>query len=470
MPLPHAPSLYAATADAAVAFPPLTESTRADLVIVGGGYTGLSAALHLAEAGVDVVVLEAERVGWGASGRNGGQLHSGQRRDQDWLEERLGPDDAMRLWRLAEEAKALVHALIAKHGIDAEWRAGLIETVHKARIADDERAYVDKLRSRYGYDAVTWLDHAALAEAIGTDVYLGGRRDAGAGHLHPLKFAQGLAWAAARAGARIHEGARVVRVVGTSVEVAASLAEVRATGADVGVPSPRASSSLSLSRGAALSPPARGGDHSGNGRGATVRVDADTVILAGNGYLDGIDGEVEARVMPIDNYILATQPIGAGMAGGIVPGGEAVSDTRFVVYYFRPTPDGRLVFGGGETYARHYGGDVAGLVRKHLRVVYPQLGDVAVDYAWGGTLALTLKRLPFIRKVRGGVYAAAGYSGQGVALAPFAGKVIADAIRGAPGRLDQFAALPTPRFPGGKLLRKPALVAGMLWYALRDRI
>jgi gamma-glutamylputrescine oxidase len=194
------------------------------------------------------------------------------------------------------------------------------------------------------------------------------------------------------------------------------------------------------------------------------------VILAGNGYLDGIDDDVEARVMPIDNYILATKPIGAGASGGIIPGGEAVSDTRFVVYYFRPTMDGRLVFGGGETYARHYGGDVAALVRKHLRLVYPQLGEVAVDFAWGGTLAVTIHRLPYIRKVRHGVYTAAGYSGQGVALAPFAGKVIADAIRNAPAALDQFAALSTPRFPGGKLVRKPALVAAMLWYALRDRI
>jgi gamma-glutamylputrescine oxidase len=449
--MPHAASLYAATADAALAFPALTESMRADVVIVGGGYTGLSAALHLAEAGVDVVLLEAERIGWGASGRNGGQLHTGQRRDQDWLEEHLGPDEAMRLWRLAEDAKALVHSLIAKHGIDAEWRPGLIETTHKARLLDDERAYVEKLRTRYEYDAATWLERAELASAIGTDVYFGGRRDMGAGHLHPLKFAQGLARAAAAAGGRIYEGARVLRVVGTRVEVAA--------------PSPLVSSSLRSARVQALSHKGRGDASS-----SSIRVDADAVILAGNGYLCGIDEEVEARVMPIDNYILATAPIGAGMSGGIIPGGEAVSDTRFVVYYFRPTRDGRLVFGGGETYARHHRGDITALVRKHLRIVYPRLGDVTVDYAWGGTLAVTIHRLPYIRKVRSGVYAAAGYSGQGVALAPFAGKVIADAIRHAPGKLDQFATLPTPRFPGGTLLRKPALVAGMLWYALRDRI
>jgi gamma-glutamylputrescine oxidase len=423
--MPHAPSLYAATADATLAFPPLAETTRADVAIIGGGYTGLSAALHLAEAGVDVVLIEGERVGWGASGRSGGQLHSGQRRDQDWLEERLGADDALRLWSVAEEAKALTKGLIAKHAIDCHWRDGLIETVHKRRLVAGEMAYVDKLKSRYGYAPVEWLDRAAVAEAIGTDAYFGGRRDMGAGHLDPLRFAQGLARAAAAAGARIHE-------------------ETHATGINYG-----AVKRIATTRGI---------------------VAAEIVILAGNGYLDGIDDTVEARVMPIDNYILATEPIGAGQPGGLIPGGEAVSDTRFVVYYFRPSPDGRLIFGGGETWSHRTPADVAAFVRRHLARIYPQLAGSRIDYAWGGTLAITLPRLPFIRRIRPGVYAAAGYSGQGVALAPYAGKIIADAIRGDPGRLDVFAALPVPPFPGGTVLRKPALVAGMLWYALRDRL
>jgi gamma-glutamylputrescine oxidase len=424
MPAAHAPSLYAATADPTLAFPPLAGSTKANVAIIGGGYTGLSAALHLAEAGVDVVLLEAERVGWGASGRNGGQLHSGQRRDQDWLEEHLGVDDALRLWNLAEEAKALVHCLVAKHAIACDWRPGLIETTHKRRLLAGEIAYVEKLKQRYHYRQVEWLDRPALAEAIGTDVYFGGRRDIGGGHLDPLKFAQGLARAAAKSGARIHEG-------------------TKATG---------------ISDGAVSRIKTPHGD-----------VTADIVVLAGNGYLDGIDDETEARVMPIDNYILATEPIGAGMPGGLIPGGEAVSDTRFVVYYFRPT-NGRILFGGGETYSPRTPPDVALFVRHNLARIYPQLGDAKIDYAWGGTLAITLPRLPFIRRIRPGVYTAGGYSGQGVALAPFAGKVLAAAIRGDVSRLDVFAALPVPPFPGGKLLRRPALMAGMLWYSLRDRL
>lgn len=423
----HAPSLYAARADTTLAFPALSEPARSHVAIVGGGYTGLSAALHLAEAGIEVALLEAEKVGWGASGRNGGQLHSGQRRDQDWLEAHLGKEDAHALWRMAEEAKALVMGLIARHGIECDWRAGLIETVHKRRLVREEMEYVEKLRRDYGYAGVEWLDCDALAARIGTDVYFGGRRDATAGHLDPLKFARGIAQAAAKAGARIFEGTHVTGVTrqGDGFRIATAGGAVLA---------------------------------------------ADIVILAGDGYLSGIDAETEARVMPIDNYILATAPIGAGMPGGLIPRGEAVSDSRFVVYYFRPTADGRLLFGGGETYSRTPPSDMAAFVRRHLTRVYPHLAAVAIDYAWGGAVAITMKRLPFIRRLRPGVYAASGYSGQGVALAPYAGKVLAEAILGDPARLDLFAALPCPPFPGGTLLRHAALVAGMSWYALRDRI
>ena len=421
----HAASFYASTADEALAFPALEGDTRADVAIIGGGYTGLSAALHLAERDVDVVVLEAQRVGWGASGRNGGQLHSGQRVDQDLLERYVGADEAMALWRLAEEAKAHFHEVRQRHAIECEWRPGLIEAVHKRRLVDRERRYVERLRTVYGYEAASWLDRTAVAERLGTDVYEGGRLDTAAGHLHPLKWAQGLARAAAKAGARIYEDTRAVRL---SESGARSVVTPKGT------------------------------------------LTADVVILAGNGYLEGIDSETEARVLPIVNYILATEPIGAGLPGGVLAGGEAVSDTRFVVYYFRPTPDGRLLFGGGETYHKPIEGDISELVRKHLRRIYPRLGDKRIEHTWGGSVAITRNRLPFIRRLRPGVYVAAGYSGQGVALAPYAGKVLADAIGGDTGRLDRFAALPCPRFPGGKRLRFPTFLAGMTWYRLRDRL
>jgi gamma-glutamylputrescine oxidase len=458
MNLPPAPSLYAASADPAPAFPRLRENLRTDVAIIGGGYTGLSAALHLAEAGIGAVVVEANSVGWGASGRNGGQLHSGQRRDQDWLERKLGRDAARALWRLAEEAKALTLGLIARHRIDCEWRQGLIEVVHKRRLVPGEIAYVEKLRRDYGYEPVEWLDRDQVAAAIGTRHYYGGRLDRGAGHLDPLKLAQGIARAAARAGARLYEGTAAIAIAGdasTGFRVACRAAAAGAAAAPLAGRRPRPPETAAA--------PARQ-------PAVAATVTADVVILAGNGHLHGIDPETEARVMPIDNYILATEPIGAGRPGGIIPGGEAVSDTRFVVYYFRPSFDGRLIFGGGETYSPRPPRDLAGFVRRHMLKVYPQLGRTRIDYAWGGRLAITLSRLPFIRRLRPGVYVAAGYSGQGVALAPFAGKVLADAIRGDTARLDRFAALPAPPFPGGRLLRYPALVAGMSWYALRDRL
>lgn len=418
-------SWYADTAAPLAPFPPLDGDTTADVAIVGGGYTGLSAALHLAETGHDVVVLEAERVGWGASGRNGGQLHSGQRRDVDWLEARFGLEEARRLWALAEEAKAALHGLISRHGIACDYRPGLIHAVHKRRSLAEEAAYVVKLRERYRYPHVAWLDRTALAEALGSGAYHGGWRDGGGGHLHPLKFALGLARVAAGAGARIHERSPV-----------AGLAED-------GKPA------LITARG---------------------RVAADVVILAGNGYLDGVDSETEARVMPLNNYVLATEPIGAGHPGGILPGGEAASDSRFVVRYWRPTPDGRLVFGGGETFSRRDPKDIKAFVRRHMVGLYPQLSGAAIDYAWGGTLGITRHRLPCIRRVRSGVYAACGYSGHGLALAPFAGQVLAQAIAGNPARFDAFARLPCPPFPGGRWLRSPLLVAAMTWFALRDRL
>ncbi|MCC6983013.1 MAG: FAD-binding oxidoreductase [Bauldia sp.] len=421
----HAPSLYAAQADPTLAFPRLEADERADVVIVGGGYTGLSAALHLAERGVDVVLLEAGRIGCGASGRNGGQLHSGQRRDQGWLEAKFGRERAHALWDMAQEAKALVLDLIRKHGIDAKFRPGLIEPVHKARLAGKAKADVQRLREEYRYGEIEWMEREALAAAISTDVYHGAKRDRGAGHLDPLAFAQGLARAAAKAGARLHEESAVT-----------ALAE-------------------------------NGQPRAITGRGV---VSADVVILAGDAELSGIEKRVEARVMPIKNYIVTTEPIGAGRPGGIIPGGEAVSDSRFVVHYWRPSADARLVFGGGETYTRKDPADIRGLVRRHLLATYPALAEARLDYAWGGSVGITWHRLPLVRRLRPGVYTAGGYSGQGVALAPYAGMLLAEAIAGDTGRFDRFAALPAPPFPGGKLLRPAALIAGMTWYALRDRI
>lgn len=420
----HGPSLYAATAKGAGPRPRLEGTARADVCVVGGGFTGLSAALHLAEAGRSVVLLEANRLGWGASGRNGGQLHSGQRRDQHWLEKRVGRDDARRLWLLAEEAKALVRDLVGRHAIDCELAGGLYSVGHTEAEARHEMAYAETLARDYGYGAIEPVDRATLAAAIGTTRYFGGNLDRGAAHLHPLNFALGLAAAAERAGARLYERSRATRAAPGAVGVVET----------------------------------EGG-----------RVEANEIVLAGNGYLAGIDPDLEARVLPIRNYILATAPLGA-RARRLIPGGEGVSDSRFVVRYWRIDAGGRMLFGGGETFGLRDPKDVKAFVRRHMLEVYPDLADVAVNYAWGGTLGITVTRVPIVGRRRPGLYAAGGYSGQGVGLAVLAGKAIAAGILGDTGRLDVFGRLPVPPFPGGRALRAPLLGLAMTWFSLRDRL
>jgi len=421
----HAPSYYAATIAAPRTWPALFGDATADVCVVGGGFTGVSTALHLAELGFSVILVEMNRIGWGATGRNGGQLHSGQRRDQTWLEQAVGHDDAKLLWQLAEEAKTLVKERIARHRIDCDLTEGLIEAIHKKRWLKDEYAYVDKLREEYGYEAITPLSAAELAEAIGSDRYHGGSRDAEAGHFHPLNFVLGMARAAEEAGVRIYEGTRVTNVHD-------------------------------------------GGPMRVDTDDGTVRADA--VVLAGNGYLAGIEAETDARVMPINNFILTTEPLGTERLDGLIPGREAVSDSKFVINYWRPTADGRMLFGGGENYTPRFPKDIAAFVRKYMLQVYPQLGDTRIDHAWGGTLAVTANRMPYLRRPTPGLYVAAGYSGHGLGTANLAGKVVATAIAGDHSRFDVFERIPSLRFPGGRLLRWPILALAMTWFALRDRL
>jgi gamma-glutamylputrescine oxidase len=413
-------SWYAATARPLAPFPALAGETAADVCVVGGGYTGLSAALHLAEAGLDVVLLEAQRVGWGASGRNGGQVGSGQRRDQAWLEARLGAGRARLLWDLAEEAKALVRELIARHGIACDLKRGVIHAARRASEVAHHAEEAEKLARDYGYAEVEPLDRAGIAARVGSDVFHGGLLDRGAMHLHPLNYALGLARAAAAVGARIHEGSRVE----------------------------------------AIQPEVRTGAGS---------VRARFVLVAGNGYLGGLVPEIAARVMPINNFIVATAPLGeAGV--GVLPFDEAVADSLFVVNYFRLSADRRLLFGGGESYGYRFPRDIAAVVRPRMLGVFPWLTATPIDYAWGGTLAITVTRLPAFQRLGPAVFSAGGYSGHGVALATLAGKLMAEAVRGTAERFDVFAGLPQPRFPGRGALRWPLLVLAMSWHALRDRL
>ena len=420
-----APTWYEASARTNPSWPALDGDRRADVCVVGGGYTGLSCALHLAERGYRTVLLEARRIGNGASGRNGGQLGSGHRRDQFTLERELGAERARLLWSLAEEAKALVRALIARHGIACDLKPGIAFAAHRPRHARTLAREAEHLRARYGYDELDVLDRTALRAEVASEGFWGGLMDRGAGHLHPLDYARGLAHAAADAGVDIHEGTPVTGLApGTPCTVSA-------------------------------------GPHT---------VTADAVVLACNGYLDALDPGFGGRIMPINNFILATEPLGEARAHALIPNDVAVVDTRFVVNYFRLSRDGRLVFGGGETTSGRLPADPGPLVRRCMLRIFPQLADVRIDHVWGGTLAITRSRMPSIGRLESGLYYAQGYSGHGVALATLGGALIAEAISGTLERFDVFARLPQPPFPGGPLLRWPTLALALAYGALRDRL
>lgn len=417
-------SWYAATADLIDPQAPLRGAAHADVCIVGAGYTGLSTALHLAEAGLDVVVLEAHRAGFGASGRNGGQLASGQRMSQDGLEALVGDAEAAKLWQLGEASKNLVKDLIARHRIDCDLKPGIASTGSTNAEVRELHAYAAHLEKQYGYDQIETLDAQACHALCPSPDYKGGILDMGAGHLHPLNFALGLARAALAAGVRIYENTHV--------------------------------------------------HHIDEGRPATVRADtgyveADHVILAGNGYLGGLNRKVATHVMPINNFIVATKPLGDA-ADRVLTRDVAVADSRFVVNYFRLSADKRLLFGGGESYGYRFPSDIAALVRKPMTQIFPHLRDVPIDYAWGGTLAITMKRMPYLARVAPNILSASGYSGHGVGTATHAGQLMALAIQGETDGFDTLANVPTSAFPGGAALRSPLLALAMTWFSLRDRL
>lgn len=417
-------SYYAAQRPAPAPHSQLNGQKSADVCIIGGGLTGLSAALHLAQAGYDVALLEAHRVGWGASGRNGGQLGSGQWLDQISLERLAGERIAHALWDIAEASKHLVKSLIFDHGIACDFRPGIIEADHRQRFVAASHRYVEKLNRDYGYDAVSSLSQSDLRARVDSTQYFGGALDQGAGHLDPLGFSFGLAALAHKAGTRIYENSRV-----THIEPGNKVRVMTATGS----------------------------------------IEADHLILGCNGYVGGLNKEVTARVMPINSFIVVTEPLGETRAQALIPHNEAVADSRFVVNYFRRTPDHRLLFGGGETYGLRFPADLEAISRKPMLNVFPQLAEAKIDYAWGGTLGITMERLPHFARLGPNIYSASGFSGHGLAMATMAGKLMAELTQGQAERFDLMASLPSPRFPGGKMMRGALLYLAMTYYALRDR-
>jgi len=425
MPQTYPDSYYIATAEGLREYPRLDESLTADVCVIGGGFTGLSAAVNLAERGLNVVLLEAERIGFGASGRNGGLVGSGQRKDVLEMEEQFGVATARRFWDYAEDAKQEIRDRVAKHAISCDLQDGQLVGVHKRSYAGWAAELADALAERYDYPHARALSRGETRELVATDDFLEGLFDDKALALHPLNFALGLARAAAEAGVRIFERSRVTTYTRSDPSTV---------------------------------------------RTATGSVKASFIVLACNGYLGKLERRVAGKIMPINNFMIATEPLGEARARELINGRFGVHDTRFVVDYFRTSADTRLLFGGGENYRPGFPRDITGFVRPYMLRLFPQLTDAGIDYAWGGTLSVTVNRLPHFGRLEPNLYFAQGFSGHGVSTATFAGKAMAEAITGTAERFDTFAALPIHTFPGGTLLRYPGMVLGMFYYALKDKL
>ncbi|PZN30799.1 MAG: FAD-dependent oxidoreductase [Proteobacteria bacterium] len=416
-------SYYAATANAAPAHPRLEAEIEADVCVIGGGLAGCSTALHLAERGYRVVLLEARRVGWGASGRSGGQALPGYACGPDRLVREVGLENARRMWEISVEGLELLKTRIARHAIDCDLQWGHLQVALKSRQRDELAAEQHTLEDRFGYGPLRLLERAEVQALLQTRRYCAGLYDPGSAHLHPLNYALGLAEAAHAAGAVLHEQSAVTSITpGDPARIQTAHGAVRARFAAV----------------------------------------------CCNAYVDGLLPQLSARIMPVSTYIVATEPLGAARAEALIRQNIAVADSNFVLDYFRRSADHRLLFGGPVSYSGLDAFNHAHATRRRMLKVFPQLRDVAIEYAWGGHVDITMSRAPDFGRVAPNVYYLQGFSGHGIALTGIAGKLVAEAIAGQAERFDLFERLHHRPFPGGCYLRVPALTLAMLWYRLRD--
>lgn len=417
-------SWYEDTVDERPSYARLDGDKSCDVAIIGGGFTGLSAAAHLAASGTNVVLIEAHRFGDGASGRNGGQMNTGQRAWPEEMEAEYGFTRAKALFDLAEEAKAHLLDFAKAHHIDIDYAPGQMSVAHKKRYVDNYRAHAEIMANRFGYPHISFMGADETAERLGSRRFFGGVRDTGTGHIHPLKLLIGTARVAAEAGAHLYETTPATGIVSNGGKVSITT------------------------------------DHG--------TITADKCLIATNAHGGNLEPESAAHIMPIGSFIGATVPLGDDSP--VLPGGESVDDSRFVVRYFRKSKDGRLLFGGREIYAVTDPGDIHIHISKQIAEIYPALKDVEITHGWGGYVGITMPRQPFVREVMPNVISAGGYSGHGVMLSNFVGKLYAETVTGNRERLKLFEDLKIPTFPGGRRLRAPLLFLALNWYALRDSI
>jgi gamma-glutamylputrescine oxidase len=396
---------------------------RADVAVIGGGIAGCSAALHLAKRGFSVAVLEARNVGYGASGRSGGQTIFGLAASQQALIAQVGQNDARHLFDLSVEGLDLIQSLIRDYGIDCDYRPNHVHVAVKPRQLRELEQWAQELKTQYAYGSVSLLDRQQLRAHVASDRYLGGLLDTRSGHLHPLKYTLGLARAAESLGVRIFENTQVLRYTdGAVIQV-----------------------------------------HSAEGV-----VCCKHLVLCGGAYLGKVAPTLSRRILGVGTYIIATQPLSAQRAQALLPGNAAVADINWILDYFRLSADHRLLFGGRVSYSGLEPRHLAESMRKRLLVVFPSLTDVEVDRAWGGYLDITMSRAPNFGRLANNVFYLQGFSGHGLVLTGLGGKLVAEAVAGTAERFDVFARIPHRDFPGGPILRRPSLVLAMLYYRLRD--
>ncbi len=414
---------YAASARPAPRRPPLAGDQRCDVCVVGGGFAGISTALNLAERGYSVVVLEGQQVGWGASGRNGAQVLAGVAASQDKLERLIGADDARKVWDVSVEGVRLVREQSARLGLDCDYVPGHLLAGLKPRHDAELQVYVAELQRKYGYEGVRYVARDEIRTLIQSRLYSSALYDPTAGHIHPLNYLRGLAAAAEQRGVRIFEGTRVLSFDGRS--------PVRVR----------------------------------TGSGA---VHCSQLVLCGNVYLGDTAPTLARKIMAVGTCIVTTEPLGQERAQALIANNACVADMNWVLDYYRRTADHRLLFGGRVSYAGFDPDRIAAATRARMLKVFPQLADVKLDFAWGGNVDITLNRAPHFGRLNPDVYFLQGFSGHGVALTGVAGKMVAEAIAGQSERFDVFARIPHADFPGGMVLRRPALVLAMLYYRIKD--
>jgi len=420
---PHAPSYYAASANPSPLRPPLNGSVNADVCVIGAGYTGLSAALHLAEAGFKVVVLEANQVGWGASGRNGGQIVHSFSRDVDVIGAKYGLDTAKALGSMIFEGADILRQRVKQYGIGCDLKDGGVYAAIGAKKAEQLHHH-KTLWQRWGHPGLDYVDGAAAKAIVNSDRYSAVLVDPTGGHFHPLNLALGEAAAVESHGGVIYEGAQVIRIDRSASPVV----------------------------------------HTAQGS-----VNAKFVIVAGNAYLGNLVPELAAKSMPCGTQVIATEPLGT-LADDLIPSDYCVEDTNFLLDYYRLSADKRLIYGGGVIYGARDPAHVERIIRPKLTKTFPQLANVKIDYGWTGNFLLTLSRLPQFGRLNDNIYYAQGCSGHGITMTHLAGRLLSEAIRGQAGRFDAFAKLPHFPFPGGRLFRVPATALGAWYYQMRDSL